>query len=184
MTDEASHHELCGDCWWLTINAFSLASQFISKDFGNRLQSFAKRCERCHLCDSISGASISGSLELLPNKQRPSLECDNLYSLHEAFDLGKYRDYRGYLRFVVTSRSASIDTKYRENRLAPPSGMTKCDTHSEIVSSCKPAAETKVVRGLDHIIRFTIYKSQVWYSTHSHSTRNSLTDNEIYHGIP
>jgi hypothetical protein len=37
--------------------------------------------------------------------------------------------------------------------------MTKSDTHSEIVSSCKPAAETKVVKGLDDIIRFTIYKS-------------------------
>jgi len=110
------------------------------------------------LCASINKESIPGSLELLPKPQGPSSEFDNLDSAHEAFDLGKYRDYRGYFRFAITSRSVSIYTEYRENRLAPTSGMTIWETQSEIVPSYKPTGLPRVVRGIDDIIRFTVYK--------------------------
>lgn len=112
-------------------------------------------CPRCHVVrDNHDNSTTIRSPRAPASSDRPHL-------LRIPSDQISSRGYRGILRFVVTADSVAIDRRYFKDRLKPLSDPTKWQGQEQLLEKVtfREAADMKVLRGLDDVIRFTAYIS-------------------------
>ncbi|CZR55653.1 uncharacterized protein PAC_05541 [Phialocephala subalpina] len=131
MADSASTLELCGQCWWLTTDPYTLAAKLVS-----RFRSI--HIGRDNIADGLRAAQRGRTRVWCTKKSRACQLCGSREVVYRGSDsqyllsdlskktlLAQPQGYRGILRFTVTSDSVIIDQGYVKNRLTSSTGMTK-----------------------------------------------------------
>lgn len=166
MANKTSSLELCGKCWWMTTDPYTLASNLLLRGYPEYLVYeniadelrelqreetqvwFRKKTRRCRLCSSRTPTHKTSESQYMR------------WDLSKANLLANPEGYRGDVRFTVTSDSVVIDQGYVKNRLASPTGMTKWEGPEQIVKQCQISPNRlNILRRTDDVIQFIVYNS-------------------------